>query len=203
MTWRRLMLTLLVAAVLATLLTTRILGQVRLQSGAALDSNLQLGSGGYNSYGRGAVGQRNTARLYRPAYSVSRPRSVQRDYYNTMWADRHYNVARSVGGRGGGNWGYGPGHAGLASPYRRPPPSVIPTPTVPGPGGVTAFRPDMAVHGRFREPCPDCASPVQRIVYADRETNYCATCQTGGRVRADRSLSRLLREDWPRTLDED
>jgi formamidopyrimidine-DNA glycosylase len=73
----------------------------------------------------------------------------------------------------------------------------------PGPGEVTAFRPDMAVHGRFGEPCPDCGSPVQRIVYADRETNYCATCQTGGRVLADRSLSRLLREDWPRTLDED
>jgi FKBP-type peptidyl-prolyl cis-trans isomerase FklB len=151
------MLTLLVAAVLATLLTTRILGQVRLQSGAALDSNLQLGSGGYNSYGRGAVGQRNTARLYRPAYSVSRPGSVQRDYYNTMWADRHYNVARSVGGYGSRRWsegGYGPGHAGLASPYRRPTPSVIPTPTVPGPGGVTQpgqTDPDDAPAARLME----------------------------------------------------
>ena len=97
MTPRRLMLTLLVAAVLATLLTTRILGQVRQESGHGLDANLQLGSGGYNSSGRGAVGQRNTARLYRPAYSVSRPASVRRDHYNTFLADRQYNVARSVG----------------------------------------------------------------------------------------------------------
>jgi FKBP-type peptidyl-prolyl cis-trans isomerase FklB len=148
------MLTLLVGAVLGALAVTQVLAQVRLQSGTALDANLQLGSGGYNSYGRGAVGQRNTARLYRPAYSVSRPRSVQRDYYNTMWADRHYNVARSVGGRGGGNWGYGPGHAGLASPYRRPPPSVIPTPTVPGPGGVIQpgqTEPDDAPAARLME----------------------------------------------------
>ncbi len=70
------------------------------------------------------------------------------------------------------------------------------------PDKVTAFRPDMAVHGRFREPCPICGDPVQRIVYAARETNYCATCQTGGKVLADRALSRLLREDWPRTLEE-
>lgn len=70
------------------------------------------------------------------------------------------------------------------------------------PEGVTAFRPEMAVHGRFGKPCPRCASPVQRIRYADNETNYCATCQTGGKVLADRSLSRLLGADWPRTLDE-
>ena len=70
------------------------------------------------------------------------------------------------------------------------------------PEKVTAFREGMAVHGRYREPCPDCGSPVQRIVYAENETNYCATCQTGGRVLADRALSRLLRADWPRTLEE-
>jgi formamidopyrimidine-DNA glycosylase len=70
------------------------------------------------------------------------------------------------------------------------------------PEGVTAFRPEMAVHGRFGTPCPRCGSPIQRIRYADNETNYCATCQTGGKVLADRSLSRLLGSDWPRTLDE-
>ncbi len=70
------------------------------------------------------------------------------------------------------------------------------------PEGVTAFRPEMAVHGRFGQPCPRCGSLVQRIRYADNETNYCATCQTGGKVLADRSLSRLLGSDWPRTLDE-
>jgi formamidopyrimidine-DNA glycosylase len=70
------------------------------------------------------------------------------------------------------------------------------------PEKVTAFRPDMAVHGRYRQPCPVCGSPVQRIVYAANEANYCATCQTGGRLLADRSLSKLLREDWPRTLDD-
>jgi formamidopyrimidine-DNA glycosylase len=70
------------------------------------------------------------------------------------------------------------------------------------PEKVTAFRPQMAVHGRYGQPCPNCGSPVQRIVYAANEANYCATCQTGGRLLADRSLSRLLREDWPRTLDE-
>ncbi|QEE27480.1 formamidopyrimidine-DNA glycosylase [Terriglobus albidus] len=70
------------------------------------------------------------------------------------------------------------------------------------PEKVTAFRPEMAVHGRFGKPCPRCGSPVQRIRYADNETNYCATCQTEGRVLADRSLSRLLGKDWPRTLDE-
>ncbi len=70
------------------------------------------------------------------------------------------------------------------------------------PEKVTAFRPGMAVHGRYREPCPVCGAPVQRIVYAANEANYCATCQTGGRLLADRSLSRLLKEDWPRTLDE-
>jgi formamidopyrimidine-DNA glycosylase len=67
---------------------------------------------------------------------------------------------------------------------------------------VTAFRDGMAVHGRYGQPCPVCGSPVQRIVYAANEANYCATCQTGGRLLADRSLSRLLREDWPKTLAE-
>jgi formamidopyrimidine-DNA glycosylase len=70
------------------------------------------------------------------------------------------------------------------------------------PEKITAFHPAMAVHGRHGEPCPACGDPVQRIVYADRETNYCATCQTGGRLLADRALSRLLKEDWPRTLEE-
>lgn len=70
------------------------------------------------------------------------------------------------------------------------------------PEKVTAFRPGMAVHGRYRQPCPVCASPVQRIRYAENEVNYCAGCQTGGRVLADRSLSRLLKRDWPRSLDE-
>jgi len=70
------------------------------------------------------------------------------------------------------------------------------------PEKVTAFRPGMAVHGRFRQPCPVCGSPVQRIRYAENEVNYCATCQTGGRLLADRSLSRLLKEDWPRSLEE-
>jgi formamidopyrimidine-DNA glycosylase len=70
------------------------------------------------------------------------------------------------------------------------------------PEGVTAFRPDMAVHGRYGKPCPDCGAPVQRIVHSENETNYCARCQTGGRLLADRALSRLLRQDWPRTLEE-
>ena len=70
------------------------------------------------------------------------------------------------------------------------------------PDKVTAFREGMAVHGRYRQPCPDCGAPVQRVVYASNEANYCANCQTGGRLLADRSLSRLLREDWPRTLEE-
>ena len=70
------------------------------------------------------------------------------------------------------------------------------------PGKVTAFREGMAVHGRYKEPCPDCGTPVQRIRYADNETNYCARCQTGGRLLADRALSRLLKQDWPRTLEE-
>ena len=69
------------------------------------------------------------------------------------------------------------------------------------PEKVTAFRDGMAVHGRFRKPCPVCGSPVQRIRYAEHEVNYCATCQTGGRLLADRSLSRLLKQDWPRSLD--
>jgi formamidopyrimidine-DNA glycosylase len=70
------------------------------------------------------------------------------------------------------------------------------------PEKVTAFRKGMAVHGRYREPCPDCGAPIQRIVYAANEANYCANCQTGGRLFADRSLSRLLKRDWPRTLEQ-
>ncbi|HEY1268759.1 MAG TPA: DNA-formamidopyrimidine glycosylase family protein [Candidatus Binatia bacterium] len=70
------------------------------------------------------------------------------------------------------------------------------------PEKVTAFRKDMAVHGKYKKPCPVCGSPVQRIVYAENETNYCATCQTGGRLLADRALSRLLKADWPKTLEE-
>jgi formamidopyrimidine-DNA glycosylase len=70
------------------------------------------------------------------------------------------------------------------------------------PERVTAFRKDMAVHGRFGEPCPQCGQPIQRIRYADNETNYCARCQTDGKLLADRSLSRLLKADWPRTLEE-
>ncbi len=69
------------------------------------------------------------------------------------------------------------------------------------PKKVTAFRPEMAVHGKYGEPCPDCGTKIHRIRYAANETNYCARCQTGGRVLADRSLSRLLREDWPRTVE--
>ena len=70
------------------------------------------------------------------------------------------------------------------------------------PEKVTAFRPEMAVHGRYGKPCPRCGSPVQRIVYARNESNYCPTCQTNGRLLADRALSRLLRDDWPRTLED-
>jgi formamidopyrimidine-DNA glycosylase len=70
------------------------------------------------------------------------------------------------------------------------------------PDKVTAFREGMAVHGRFREPCPACGAPVQRIRYKDNETNYCVSCQTGGKLLADRGLSRLLKQDWPRSLDE-
>ncbi|MGB6131197.1 MAG: DNA-formamidopyrimidine glycosylase family protein [Acidobacteriaceae bacterium] len=70
------------------------------------------------------------------------------------------------------------------------------------PEKVTAFRPEMAVHGRFGQPCPRCGEPIQRIRYADNETDYCPRCQTSGKLLADRGLSRLLREDWPRTLDE-
>jgi len=72
----------------------------------------------------------------------------------------------------------------------------------PGPGEITAFRPDFAVHGKFGKPCPVCDKPVQRIRYAENETNYCAICQNEGRVLADRSLSRLLKDDWPRTLED-
>jgi formamidopyrimidine-DNA glycosylase len=70
------------------------------------------------------------------------------------------------------------------------------------PEEVTAFREEMAVHGKFRKPCPACGAPVQRIAYAENEANYCARCQTGGKLLADRSLSRLMRGDWPKTLDE-
>jgi formamidopyrimidine-DNA glycosylase len=70
------------------------------------------------------------------------------------------------------------------------------------PSKVTAFRPDMGVHGKYNQPCPVCGSPVQRIVYASNEVNYCATCQNGGKRLADRSLSRLLKDDWPCTIEE-
>ncbi len=70
------------------------------------------------------------------------------------------------------------------------------------PEKVTAFRPEMAVHGKYRQPCPVCGAPVQRIVYAQNEANYCPGCQTEGRLLKDRALSRLLREDWPKTLEE-
>jgi formamidopyrimidine-DNA glycosylase len=70
------------------------------------------------------------------------------------------------------------------------------------PEKVTAFRDEMAVHGRYGKPCPVCGAPVQRIVYAENETNYCARCQTGGRILADRALSRLLKKSWPRSIDE-
>jgi formamidopyrimidine-DNA glycosylase len=70
------------------------------------------------------------------------------------------------------------------------------------PEKVTAFRPDMSVHGRYGKPCPRCGTPVQRIVYAANESNYCPSCQTDGRLLADRALSQLLKQDWPRTLEE-
>jgi formamidopyrimidine-DNA glycosylase len=70
------------------------------------------------------------------------------------------------------------------------------------PEKVTAFRPEMAVHGKFGQPCPVCATPVQRIRYADNETNYCARCQTDGKLLADRGISRLLKQDWPKSIDE-
>lgn len=70
------------------------------------------------------------------------------------------------------------------------------------PKKVTAFHPEMAVHGQYGKPCPDCGAPVQRIRYASNETNYCPRCQTGGKILADRALSRLLKKDWPRTLEE-
>jgi formamidopyrimidine-DNA glycosylase len=72
----------------------------------------------------------------------------------------------------------------------------------PGPGQITAFRPDFAVHGKFDQPCTVCGTKVQRIVYAENECNYCPRCQTQGRLLADRSLSRLLKDDWPRTIEE-
>ena len=72
----------------------------------------------------------------------------------------------------------------------------------PGPGDVTAFRPDFAVHGKFGQPCPVCGTLVQRIRYAENETNYCPRCQTDGKLLADRSLSRLLKDDWPKSIDE-
>lgn len=70
------------------------------------------------------------------------------------------------------------------------------------PTKVTAFHPQMAVHGKYRQPCPECGAPIQRIVHGDRETNYCPGCQTGGKVLADRALSRILKDDWPKTLEE-
>jgi formamidopyrimidine-DNA glycosylase len=70
------------------------------------------------------------------------------------------------------------------------------------PGKVTAFRPEMAVHGRYGQPCPDCGTQVQRIRYVDNETNYCPRCRTGGRLLADRALSRLLKDDWPRSIEQ-
>jgi len=70
------------------------------------------------------------------------------------------------------------------------------------PEKVTAFRPEMAVHGRYDQPCPVCKTPVQRILYASNECNYCTTCQTGGKLLADRALSQLLKKDWPKTLEE-
>lgn len=73
----------------------------------------------------------------------------------------------------------------------------------PGPGQITAFRPDFAAHGKFGKPCPSCGKPIQRIVYADNETNYCAVCQNEGRILADRALSRLLKDDWPRSFTDD
>ena len=70
------------------------------------------------------------------------------------------------------------------------------------PEKITAFHPEMAAHGKFGEPCPQCGDPIQRIVYAGRETNYCATCQTDGKLLADRALSRLMKGEWPKTLEE-
>jgi formamidopyrimidine-DNA glycosylase len=70
------------------------------------------------------------------------------------------------------------------------------------PERVTAFRPEMAVHGKYRQPCPVCGAPVQRIRYASNETDYCARCQTGGKLLADRGLSRLLKQDWPKSVDD-
>ena len=70
------------------------------------------------------------------------------------------------------------------------------------PEKVTAFRPEMAVHGKYKQPCPVCGTAVQRIAYADNETNYCPRCQTGGKLLSDRSLARLLHDDWPKTIEE-
>ena len=81
-------------------------------------------------------------------------------------------------------------------------PSACAKPATAFPEKVTAFREDMAVHGRYKEPCVRCGTKIQRIRYAANETNYCPQCQTGGKLLADRALSRLLREDWPRTLEE-
>ena len=76
------------------------------------------------------------------------------------------------------------------------------TSTALGPEKMTAFRPEMAVHGKYGKPCPVCGTPVQRIRYADNETNYCPRCQTDGKLLADRALSRLLKQDWPKSIDE-
>ena len=70
------------------------------------------------------------------------------------------------------------------------------------PDKVTAFRPEMAVHGKYRQPCPVCGSPIQRVLYAENECDYCAVCQTAGHLLADRALSQLMKDDWPRTLEE-
>jgi formamidopyrimidine-DNA glycosylase len=91
---------------------------------------------------------------------------------------------------------------GEVSPGQEGGHAPAPSSTIPFPEHVTAFRPEMAVHGKYQQPCPRCGARVQRIRYASNETNYCPHCQTGGKLLADRALSRLLRSDWPRTADE-
>jgi formamidopyrimidine-DNA glycosylase len=92
--------------------------------------------------------------------------------------------------------------ARAASPPRRDATSTKLRSRIPFPEKVTAFRPEMAVHGKHGQPCPRCGQKIQRIRYASNETNYCPTCQTGGKLLADRALSRLLRADWPKSLEE-